>query len=127
MNKRNLRYNEFGTVDCEIEHPEYGWIPFTVNPDDKLSPYSKIIHEEILAEKPEIAPYQPPASASREQREIDVRYERDRLLEQSDWSQLPDVPEKIKGPWKAYRQAMRDLPEQPGFPDNVEWPEPPTR
>jgi len=34
MQIRNLKYNTFGTVDMEIEHPTYGWIPFTASPDD---------------------------------------------------------------------------------------------
>ena len=31
----------------------------------------------------------------------------------------------IKGAWAAYRQALRDLPTQAGFPFNVEFPKPP--
>jgi hypothetical protein len=31
---RNARYNQSGTVDLEINHPDYGWIPFTASPDD---------------------------------------------------------------------------------------------
>lgn len=34
MNYRNPRFNAQGTIDCEIDHPEYGWIPFTATPDD---------------------------------------------------------------------------------------------
>jgi len=31
---RNPVRNTNGTIDCEIEHPDYGWIPFTASPDD---------------------------------------------------------------------------------------------
>lgn len=34
MLTRNLKYNSNGTVDMEVEHPKYGWIPFTASPDD---------------------------------------------------------------------------------------------
>jgi hypothetical protein len=34
MNYRNAVYNQRGTIDCEIEHPEFGWIPTTLSPDD---------------------------------------------------------------------------------------------
>jgi len=34
MKYRNAVYNQFGTIDCEIEHPEFGWIPSTLSPDD---------------------------------------------------------------------------------------------
>jgi len=31
---KNPIYNANGTVDMEIDHPQYGWIPFTANPND---------------------------------------------------------------------------------------------
>lgn len=31
----------------------------------------------------------------------------------------------LKGDWAAYRQALRDLPEQAGFPFNITWPDAP--
>ena len=34
MNYRNAAYNSQGTIDCEIEHVTYGWIPFTADPND---------------------------------------------------------------------------------------------
>lgn len=51
-----------------------------------------------------------------------VRRERDVRLKQSDWTQLPDVPLATKEAWAAYRQALRDITSQPGFPTNIEWP-----
>jgi len=50
----------------------------------------------------------------------DVRAERDRRLRDSDWAALPDVP--ASEAWLDYRQALRDVPQQSGFPDSVEWP-----
>lgn len=46
-----------------------------------------------------------------------------RLL-RSDWSQLPDVglTEAEKTAWVEYRQALRDVPEQSGFPESIIWP-----
>ena len=34
MQTRNLKYSSATTVDMEINHPTYGWIPFTANPND---------------------------------------------------------------------------------------------
>ncbi|WP_285905980.1 tail fiber assembly protein, partial [Pseudodesulfovibrio pelocollis] len=53
--------------------------------------------------------------------------ERDRLLAGCDWTQLADVPLDALaiGLWADYRQALRDLPGQAGFPGSVEWPERP--
>lgn len=50
-----------------------------------------------------------------------IRAERNRLLQASDWTQLPDVPLTTKEPWAAYRQALRDITEQPD-PFNITWP-----
>ena len=52
----------------------------------------------------------------------DVRAKRTSLLKDSDWTQLPDIPQTIKDTWATYRQALRDLPQQSGFPNNITWP-----
>lgn len=56
-----------------------------------------------------------------------LRAERDRLLAECDWTQLPDVPldPEAQSAWQDYRQALRDVPQQPGAPYDVTWPEPP--
>ena len=45
------------------------------------------------------------------------RMERNRLLAETDWTQMSDVPEATKTKWISYRQELRDLPEKSGFPD----------
>lgn len=54
------------------------------------------------------------------------RAERDQRLRESDWTQMADAPltapEKLA--YSVYRQALRDLPALPGFPD-VAWPQQP--
>ena len=54
-----------------------------------------------------------------------IRKKRNDLLLISDWTQTADSPVACKEEWKQYRQKLRDLPEQSGFPENVEWPEHP--
>jgi len=51
-----------------------------------------------------------------------IRQERDKLLAASDWTQGKDIVDAISTPYAVYRQALRDLPEQEGFPSNVIWP-----
>lgn len=51
-----------------------------------------------------------------------VRAERDMLLAQSDWTQLPDVSEDIRNAWAPYRQLLRDITTQALFPSEVVWP-----
>lgn len=53
-----------------------------------------------------------------------VRLERDERLRRCDWTQLADAPldASQKVAWADYRQALRDVPQQAGFPEVVEWP-----
>ena len=50
-----------------------------------------------------------------------VRSYRNDLLAESDWTQLADATAD-KTAWASYRQALRDVPSQAGFPHNVTWP-----
>lgn len=60
MNYRNARFNADGvTVDLELEHPQYGWIPFTASPDDSEEHGRKIYDAVVAAGS--IAPYAPTA------------------------------------------------------------------
>lgn len=56
-----------------------------------------------------------------------LREQRDRLLTQSDWVLLDDVPisESKRSAWRAYRQALRDMPQSTDF-ENVVWPTKPS-
>ena len=54
-----------------------------------------------------------------------ARRRRNQLLDVSDWTQLPDSTAD-KAVWATYRQALRDLPSQAGFPLEIVWPVPPT-
>ena len=50
-----------------------------------------------------------------------ARSQRDKLLAESDWTQVIDAPVNQEA-WAAYRQALRDIPQQEGFPATVVWP-----
>lgn len=50
-----------------------------------------------------------------------VRSQRNALLSESDWTQVPDAPVD-QAAWKTYRQALRDITSQQGFPYEVTWP-----
>jgi len=54
-----------------------------------------------------------------------VRNARDRALSETDWTALSDV--KMTEQMRSYRQELRDIPEQEGFPYSVVWPEKPSR
>jgi hypothetical protein len=55
----------------------------------------------------------------------DTRDTRNAKLAATDWSQGADVPQAIKDKYVAYRQALRDVPSQAGFPWTITWPEQP--
>ena len=62
-----------------------------------------------------------------EQASESARNQRDRLLTDSDWVTIraTDTANPVLTEWQTYRQALRDITEQTGFPDNVEWPQEP--
>ena len=47
----------------------------------------------------------------------ELRAIRNGMLMETDWTQLPDVPDTITNKYKTYRQELRDLPSVDGFPD----------
>lgn len=59
-------------------------------------------------------------------RVAEVKATRHRLLIESDWTQYKDIPDSLSSKWVPYRQALRDITEQSGFPWNVTWPTLPT-
>lgn len=128
-NYRNAkRINDSGWIDCEIEHETYGWIPYTLNPADTDM---TINNDDLLAAMEtagDVAPYVPPTQA-----ELDaelsgqLREERDGLLVELDafvgnplrWGSLSAEQQDA---WAVYRQALLDVPQQDGFPNDVTWP-----
>jgi len=57
-------------------------------------------------------------------RASDARGKRDGLIASCDWTQIPDAPLTAaqRAAWVTYRQALRDVPAQAGFPDTIDWP-----
>lgn len=55
-----------------------------------------------------------------------IRHTRDMRLMESDWTQGKDISSAISEEWATYRQELRDVSEQEGFPWNVIWPVKPT-
>jgi cytolysin (calcineurin-like family phosphatase) len=53
-----------------------------------------------------------------------VRAKRNQLLAETDWTQVADAPVD-KASWATYRQALRDITTQSGFPWEVTWPDAP--
>lgn len=54
------------------------------------------------------------------------RQKRNQLLAECDWTQGKDVPDSVSAEWAPYRQALRDVPLQAGFPHDIVWPKKPS-
>ena len=76
--------------------------------------------EEITQREAELALWQ---AGETDRLKIKARAHRNNLLAGTDWTASSDVT--MSDAMKAYRQALRDVPAQEGFPTNITWPEKP--
>lgn len=95
-------------------------------PDDCVPHSRELFRRCVAGEFGPVAPYVPPTPEQIEtELAKEVRRERDQRIAATDWTQFPDVPESTRALWQPYRQALRDVPQQDGFPHDVTWPDPP--
>lgn len=120
MNSRNYKWAdaEHTLLDCEIEHPDFGWIPYTTSENDNG------LGKEIWANRDdlEIAEYE---GLSDKILANQIRTQRDALLSQTDYLMMPDYPisEEYREKIKLYRQELRDITKQENFPTDVTFPD----
>ena len=108
-----------GTIDCTVVLAETGEeILFTA------TPYDDTLHGQDLwaqlSESDEVLPC--PEERKYALANTEARSRRAELLTGSDWTQLPDIPQATKDLWSPYRQALRDITEQEGYPYQISWP-----
>lgn len=69
---------------------------------------------------------EPTDEEKKEQQASEIRLKRNALITATDYLLLSDNPKKLSEEQlkevEAYRDALRDVPQQEGFPENVEWP-----
>lgn len=114
-------------IDVEINHPEYGWIPYTVDPADTDT---TIDNDAVMALiGTDFAPYVPPTQEELDaEAEAAVRGQRNYLLEievdpiVSNPLRWADMTTAEQNAWASYRTALLNITEQEGFPHNVTWP-----
>lgn len=120
---KEAQENKFGDIDVMLNHPEFGWIPFTASPDDSEE-LGREVYE--LAKVQEYAEYQP----SYEEKDAEARVKRARLLQEIDkvasnplrWE---SVSGELKEEIKNYRKSLLDITDQPGYPFDFTYPEKP--
>ena len=117
--------------DVEINHPEFGWIPYGLHPDDTDMTVDNSVLLELIGTDFEayVAPTQAELDA---QLATGLRAERDdKLVNEVDpvvtnplrWAELTDAKQ---AEWTQYRTDLLNLPAQAGFPSSVTWPTKPT-
>lgn len=60
---RNPAFTASGRIDCEINHPVYGWIPFTVDVADTGAEFDVVALDASIRQAGGISPYSPPSAA----------------------------------------------------------------
>lgn len=116
-------------------------IPPYVNEEGQPVPFEKRHHPDFVARSKPVpegldvvagwrvnaeGTFSPPVAPDlSEEQARSVRATRGALLAASDWTQLADVPQAAREAWAPYRQALRDVPSQDGFPGAAVWPEAP--
>ena len=121
LNAENTKF------DLEIQHPDYGWIPYTLDPDDTDETVSNTELRTLIGTN--FAAYVAPT-----QEELDaeaaaqVRSQRDSILASevdpivSNPLRWADMTTDQQNTWSQYRTDLLNITDQSGFPHNVTWP-----
>ena len=125
---RNASYIDAdGTIDCEINHPEYGWIPYTLRDSDTDTTVDNAAVKTILGSN--ITAYVAPTQAELDAAaEANVRAQRDAILVTevdpivSNPLRWADMTTAEQNAWSQYRTDLLNITDQAGFPHNVTWP-----
>ena len=116
---------EHTTIDMTVKFAHLNEpIPFSASLNDLETHGVDLYNRAIALEFGPIVEFEPPVISPSDLASI-ARQKRNELLKQSDWTQLNDIPEDTQLLWQPYRQELRDISKQPGFPTEIEWPTPP--
>lgn len=126
--KKNCKIEVTGTVERTVRsHTLEGKQAYAVFADGtkiKLWPYNKqkyAVGQTVAMKQYKIVEIPAPTT---EEVAAQVRAQRDAMIARTDFMMMPDYPisEEDKALVEAYRQALRDIPQQESFPSNVQWP-----
>jgi hypothetical protein len=116
-------------IQCIVNFTEFGPSPFGAHPND-IEPHGKEIYQRCInGEFGPVAEYIPPPPPTDAEKASFIRFLRDQALSQSDWTDTLSAQTRLGttvfNQWQVYRQALRDFPQQPNFPNNGNLPQPP--
>jgi hypothetical protein len=118
-------------MDVEINHPDYDWIPYTVDPADTDT---TIDNDAVMALiGTDFVAYVPPTQAELDAAlAVEVRAERDNILTTvvdplvSNPLRWANLTAGKQTEWSTYRTDLLDIPQQSGFPNSIAWPQEPS-
>ena len=114
--------NEYNIVPVRrIENPYYDPLTSYIRVDSKPTYQNG---EWVLIPRVIIKP-QDRIEAELQATTLEARQRRNALLFETDWSQVEDVPDSIKLRFREYRNKLRAITEQKGFPHEIDWPQAP--
>jgi polyphosphate kinase len=121
MEYKNTKYNKYGTIDCDINHPEFGWITTTLSPEDPETAdlFNEVLSNGDIAEYEEV---QLTPEQIEEQNIQEIRRERNKRLEELDrplW--LENLTVEHKEIIDTYYQALLDAPQTMVLPDRPDF------
>jgi len=118
MNPENTQF------DLEINHPDYGWIPYALTPWDTdmtidntallsligtdFAPFSQVDHDARVA------------AFVRDQRDVKLSSEVDPIV--TNPLRWADLTTEKQNEWTQYRTDLLNVPQQAGFPNTINWP-----
>jgi hypothetical protein len=124
MNYRNAIKNKDGFINCELDHPKYGWIPFQASANDPAphgqSLYNSLNNSSDLQYETDEEYTERKSLVARTVRNNRLREEVDPLI--SNPIRFSELPIEKQNEWTVYRTALLNIPQQEGFPHEIEWP-----
>ena len=122
MNAENTQF------DVEINHPDYGWIPYSLAPWDTDTTIDNAALLELIGS--DYVPFSQSdhdarvATFERDTRDLKLVVEVDPTV--SNPLRWGDLSEQEQADVSAYRMALLDVPQQSGFPHTISWPTKPS-
>ena len=118
MNAENTQF------DLEINHPEYGWIPYSLTPWDTDMTVDNAVLLSLIGS--DYAPFSQSdhdarvANFVRDQRDAKLRLDVDPVV--SNPLRWADLTTEKQNEWAQYRTDLLNVPQQAGFPNTINWP-----
>ena len=114
-------------MDVEINHPDYGWIPYTLDHSDTDM---TIRNDEVMALiGTDFSAYVAPTQAELDaEAAANVRNEREYIFYTivdplvSNPLRWADLSSDKQAEWSQYRSDLLNVPQQAGFPNTITWP-----